>query len=89
MWLSRELGLVMPAVYRTAPWQTQTATGGDCRMGEGGAKPDRNRNTADPYAVEIGGNAKDTYLVESHGYKQPPLVVWVMMSGVSLNHRWV
>ena len=31
MWLSWELlGLAMPAVYRTAPWQTETATGGYC-----------------------------------------------------------
>ena len=26
--------IVRPAVYRTAPWRTQTATGGDCRKAE-------------------------------------------------------
>ena len=43
------------AVYRTAPWRTQTATGGDCWTADGGAKPDRSRNTADTYPVEIRG----------------------------------
>ena len=46
-----------PAVYRTAPWQTQTAIGGDCQTADSGAKPDRSRNAADPYPVEIGGNS--------------------------------
>ena len=44
-----------PAVYRTAPWRTQTAKGGGCRMADGGAKPNRSHNPADPYQVEIGG----------------------------------
>ena len=43
-----------PAVYRTAPWWTQT-TGGECRTADRGAKPDRSRNKADTYPVEIGG----------------------------------
>ena len=35
MWLSRELlGLVTPVVNRTAPWLTQNASGGGCRMAE-------------------------------------------------------
>ena len=42
MWLSWELlGLAMPAVDCTALWRTQTAIDGECRMVDGGAKPDR------------------------------------------------
>ena len=52
------LGLMMPAVYRTVPWWTQTATSGGRRMADGGAKPDRSLNAADLYPVKIGGETQ-------------------------------
>ena len=45
----------MTAIYRTAPLRTHTANSGDCRMADRRAKPNRSRNAADPYPVEIGG----------------------------------
>ena len=47
------ISLVTPAVYHTAPWRTQTAISGYCRIADCGAKLERSRNAADPYPVEI------------------------------------
>ena len=65
------------AVYRTAPWRTQTATGGYGRTVDGRAKPDKSRNTADTYPVEIRGKSHPMHFLQQ----------WWLFNGVHINSK--
>ena len=76
MWLSGELlGLVMPAVYRTAPWRTQTATGGDCQMAEQNRIGAATQRTRIQWKLGVTGDGLEGEIARW----QPQLLSWLVV----------